>query len=362
MDQEIRLCTSADGVRLAYAGVGDGPPLVKAANYLTHLEFDWQSPVWKHWLTGLSEEHRLVRYDERGCGLSDWDVDEFSLDAWVRDLETVVDAADLERFALLGISQGGAVATSFAARHPERVSHLVLYGAYARGRLVRAGDESEIRRAELLLELMNSGWGQDNPAFRQVFTSLFMPEATLAQMEWFNELQRITTSPENAVRFEEAFFRIDVSDVARDVSSPTLVLHGRDDAMVPFDEGQRLAALIPSSEFVPLQSRNHILLEDEPAWEQFLTRLRRFLAAEPPLQDQRPVGELRRLTPREREVLDFIARGMSNAEIAEHLVISPHTLRNHISNVFAKLGVRDRAQAIVVARESGLGQSAHRLR
>jgi pimeloyl-ACP methyl ester carboxylesterase/DNA-binding SARP family transcriptional activator len=275
--QRIRFCSAADGVRIAAAEVGEGPPLVKAANYLTHLEYDWESPVWRHWVDALAAHHRFVRYDERGSGLSDWDVDDFTLDAWVSDLEAVVDGLGIDRFALLGISQGGAVAIAYAVRHPERITHLVLYGAYAVGRFHRSDSAEAQQEARTLLDVMRIGWGQDNPAFRQTFTTLFMPEATLAQTRWFNELQRRTTSPENAVRFEEAFYRLDVRDLARQVTTPTLILHATGDAMIPFDEGRRLAALIPDSTFVQLEGRNHILLEGEPAWTRFVAEVTAFL-------------------------------------------------------------------------------------
>ena len=355
--QSIRFCHSPDGVRIAYATAGSGPPLVKVANYLTHLEFDRESPVWRHWIDELSKRHRFIRYDERGCGLSDWEVDDFSLEAWITDLESVIEATGLERFPLLGISQGGAVAVAYAIRHPERVTHLVLYGAYARGRLMRSSSPKHLREAETLLDLMRIGWGQDNPAFRQVFSTLFMPEATPDQMSWFNELQRRTTSSQNAVRFEEAFFSLDVTDLAPRVATPTLVLHAREDAMVPFDEGRRLAALIPGSTFVPLEGRNHIMLENEPAWRRFLEEMEAFIGEPPPGDRQVTPGPIGTLSPREHEVLDLIAGGLGNAEIADRLHISPHTLRNHITSVFSKLQVETRAQAIVQAREAGLGHS-----
>ena len=236
----------------AYATVGDGPPLVKAANWLNHLEYDWQSPVWSHLLKAIAAKHRLIRYDERGNGLSDWDVDEISLDAFIRDLETVVDANGLERFPLLGVSQGCAVSIAYAARHPERVSHLVLYGGYARGRRKR-GQQAEIDQADALLTLMRQGWGQENPAFRQIFTSLFIPDATAEQAQWFNDLQRVTTSPENAARIRYALDNIDVSPLLTSIRVPTLVLHCRNDAVQPFEEGRRMAAGIAGSRFVALE-------------------------------------------------------------------------------------------------------------
>ena len=278
MQQEIRFCTASDGVRIAYASGGEGPPLVKAANWLNHLEYDWESPVWRHVFHELARDHRLVRYDERGNGLSDWDVEDISFDAFVRDLETVVDAAGLERFPLLGISQGCSVSIAYAARHPERVSHLVLYGGYARGRYKR-GLPDEREQGEAMITLMRQGWGQENPAFRQIFTSLFIPGGTQEHTQWFNDLQRITTSPENAVRLRETFNMIDVSALLPEVNVPTLVLHCRGEAAVPFDEGRLLAAMIPDARFVALEGQNHLILEDEPAWPRFLEEVRSFLGS-----------------------------------------------------------------------------------
>ncbi len=276
-EQTIRFCTSADGARIAFATVGGGPPLVKAANWLNHLEFDWNSPVWRHWLRELGRDHTLVRYDERGCGLSDWSAGEMSVDAWVRDLEAVVDTLELERFPLLGISQGAAVAVAFAVRHPERVSHLILYGGYLRGRLHQGLTPKEMEERELMIHMVRAGWGQDHPAFRQVFTTLFIPDADREQVDWFNELQRISTTPENAARMIEVFHRIDVRSIGPRVRAPTLVLHAKGDLRVPFAEGRLIATTIPGARFVPLDSRNHLLLEGEPAWPRFLTAVREFL-------------------------------------------------------------------------------------
>lgn len=283
VDQQIRFCTSDDGTRIAYATSGEGPVLVKAANWMTHLDYDWESPVWRHWLGELSNGRRLVRYDERGCGLSDREVDRFTFDAWVDDLELVVDALGLERFPLLGLSQGGAVAIAYAVRHPERVSRLVLCGAYGRGRLVRATTDRDRQEAALHLELARIGWGSDDPAFRQVFTSQFMPDGTLEQWEAFNELQRRTTSPENAVRFMEVFANIDVTGIAPQVSCPTLILHSRSEVRVPLEMARELATLIPGSRLIPLPSRNHILGADEPGWDAFLYELDRFLLDDEPV-------------------------------------------------------------------------------
>ena len=276
MKQEIRFCKTNDGVRIAYAACGEGPPIIKASNWLTHLEFEWDSPIWRHWIRELSAHHRLIRYDERGNGLSDWDVEDISFESWVRDLEAVVDAAGVERFALLGISRGGSVAIEYAVRHPERVSHLILYGAYAQGWAHRP-QTSDRQKREALLTLVREGWGQDNPAFRQVWTSLFVPEGTQEQMHWFNELQRITTSPENAERMMVESGRVDVVRRLPRVQVPTLVLHCREDAVVPFESGRFLAASIPGARFIPLASKNHLLLETEPAWPVFLSAVGEFL-------------------------------------------------------------------------------------
>ena len=274
--QDIRFCTSTDGTRIAYSMVGTGPPLAKTANWLSHIEYEWDSPVWKHWAREISRRHSLVRWDERGCGLSDWTVDELSLDAWVRDQQTVVDALGLGRFALLGISQGGAVALAYAVQHPEHVSHLILCGAYTCGWRHRA-DPRELEARMALLNLTRLGWGQNNPAFRQLFTTRFIPDAGAAEMEWFNDLQRVSTSPENAARLMDTFSRLDVRPLLADVKVPTLVLHSQHDGVVPFDEGRLLAAGIRGSTFVPLPSRNHLLLEHEPAWPIFLRELGAFL-------------------------------------------------------------------------------------
>jgi pimeloyl-ACP methyl ester carboxylesterase/DNA-binding winged helix-turn-helix (wHTH) protein len=276
--QEVQFCTAADGVRIAYAVVGNGPPLVKTANWLNHLEYDWQGPIWSHLLRAMAARYRLVRYDERGNGLSDWDVSDISLDAFVSDLETVVDAIGLEKFSLLGISQGCAVSIAYAVRHPERITSLVLYGGYARGRRKR-GQQSEIAQADALATLIREGWGQENPAYRQIFTSRFIPGATPVQAQWFNELQRITTTPDNAARIRGALDDMDVTGLLASVRAPTLVLHCRNDAVQPFEEGRRMAAGISGSRFVALEGGNHLILEHEPAWRRFLDEITRFLGA-----------------------------------------------------------------------------------
>lgn len=279
--QQILFCRSDDGVRIAYAKSGDlgAPPLVKPANWLTHLELDWNSPVWRHWLAEMGRGHSLIRYDARGCGLSDHDAPDISLDSWVRDLEAVVDAERLERFSLLGISQGCAVAIAYAARHPERVDKLVLYGGYALGRSFRNLSPQEELERTLLQNLIRVGWGRDNPAFRQVFGTLFLPEGTPEQHQWFNDLAK-TMPMENALRVRQVTDVIDIRSEAAEVRAPALVLHARGDGMIPFEIGRQMAALIPGARFVPLDSRNHVLLETEPAWARFVEEVRAFLGSD----------------------------------------------------------------------------------
>ena len=273
-----RFCRARDGTSIAYARVGQGPPIVKAPNWLTHLEYEWRNPVWRHWWEELAKDHEVIRFDQRGCGLSDRDVTDISFDAWVGDLETVVEAAGVDRFALLGISQGGPVAIEYAVRHPEKVSHLILCGAYARGWTRRERHREE---NEALVTLLREGWGRDAPAYRQLFTMMFMPEATAEQIRWFNELQRVSTSGENAYRLRTATGQIDVTERLPLVSVPTLVIHARGDERIPFDEGRRLASMIPNARFVALDSRNHLTLADEPAWPRLVSEVRAFLDAIP---------------------------------------------------------------------------------
>ncbi len=276
MEQQIRFCTSADGTRIAYATAGQGLPLVKAANWLNHLEFDWQSPIWGHLLRGLAEDRQLVRYDERGTGLSDRDVENMSFESWVADLGAVVDAAGLDRFALLGISQGGPVAIAYAVQNPERVSQLILYGTYAR--FPQSPDTEKQREyTDAVLVLMKQAWGRNNSAFRQMFTTYFIPDGTTEQMRWFNDLERESASPENAARIYKEFRNLDVRELAPKVTAPTLVLHCRRDQACPFRFGRELASLIPGARFVPLEGRNHLILEDDPARDVFLAEIRRFL-------------------------------------------------------------------------------------
>jgi class 3 adenylate cyclase/alpha-beta hydrolase superfamily lysophospholipase len=279
LKQEIRFCSAPDGVQLAWSMLGQGPPLVKTGNWMTHLEYELESPIWRHLYRELAKMRTLIRYDARGNGLSDRTVDDISFDAFVCDLEAVIDAAKVARFALLGISQGCSVAVAYAVRHPERVSHLILYGGYALGRNRRARSAAEKEEAAAMLTLVRLGWGKENPAFRQLFTSQFMPDATKEQADWFNELQRMTVTPDLAVRFLEVVGDTDVTALLPQVRVPTLVMHARDDARVPFDAGRQMAAAIPGARFVTLQGRNHIFLETDPAFGQFLEHTRSFLGS-----------------------------------------------------------------------------------
>jgi pimeloyl-ACP methyl ester carboxylesterase/DNA-binding CsgD family transcriptional regulator len=348
--QRIRYLRTGDGVQLAWAEAGTGPLLIKAANWMTHLEYDRESPVWRHWINFFTEHFHFVRHDERGCGMTDWNVGDLSFDRWVEDLESVVAAVSpREPFALLGMSQGAPVCVAYAVRHPERVSHLLLYGGYARGPFRRGDADQRLYRA--LIDLTRLGWGKDNPAFRQVFTSRFIPEGTDEQKGWFNELCRKTTSPEIAARLLESRALIDVVDLLGEVRAPTLVLHSREDDVVPISEGHILAGGIPGAQFIELESKNHVLLENEPAWERFCSEVLEFTGQAVPAHVDEPAFDS--LSPREREVLALITQGLGNAEIAERLAISEKTVRNHVSNLFDKLGVWTRAQAIVFAHDRG---------
>lgn len=356
MQQSIRYLKTQDGVQLAWASIGKGRPLVKAANWLTHLQYDLESPVWHHWLRFLARHFRFIRYDERGCGMTQWEVPEVSLSRWIDDLEAVATTAEPNQSAVvLGISQGAATSIGYAVRHPQRVSHLILYGGYATGWALR-GDEDGLRRYRAIVELIRLGWGTDNVAFRQVFTSRFMPDATPQQLEWWNDLCRRTTTPEIAAHLMLARSDIDVRELLPKISVPTLVIHAADDNVTPISASRELAAGIRNAEFVQLESRNHVLLEREPAWERFKQIVLEFTgqgayAAE---SDNRFAG----LSGRERDVLEGLVAGRTNAEIAAILHISDKTVRNVVSRVFDKLSVKSRAQAIVMARDHGFDSTS----
>jgi len=350
-EQHIRFCTSRDGVRLAYATCGTGPALVWLGHWVRHLRFDWDSPIWRPWLTLLTRRHSVVRYDWRGCGLSDREGVEFSLERHLEDLEAVADDLALKRFILVGDAGGGVVSMAYAARHPERVSHLVLYGTQTRGALARK-EPKFIAQGRALLDVMELGWNNPTPAYGEFFTTLHMPDTDADRFRAYGDLLRLTTSPTNAVALLKAFFEADVRNVVSRIRCPTLVLHAREDAIIPFDEGRLVASLIPGAHFVPLESRNHVLQESEPAWQLVGSQIDDFLPAS---LAETPEMSLVELTPREREVLDSIARGLDNHQIAERFGISEKTVRNHASVIFEKIGANSRAHAVALARDAGLG-------
>ncbi len=345
--QDVRFCRSADGTRLAYAVHGAGPPLLLASCWLSHLEFDWQSPVWRHFLHDLGRFATVVRYDERGYGLSDWDVSDYGLDARIADLEAVADAAGLERFALLGMSQGGPVAISYATRHPARLTRLVLYGTYA---VAVDRDADAVELEQTFQQMIKVGFGRKDSTFRRVFTSLMIPGASEEQAGWLDALQARATCTENAVRSRAERMHVDVSEIVPDVAAPTLVVHARGDRMVGFARGRELAARIPGARLVMLDSDNHITLADEPAWPEFVDELAAFLIADR-VAGRTPDATLRSLTERELEVLRLIGRGSDNQQVARQLTLSVRTVERHLTSVYAKLGVSGRsARAAAVAR------------
>ncbi len=358
MEQDIRFCSAPDGVKLAYATSGSGPPLVRVANWLTHLDLDWKGPVWSHWFREFSKNSTLIRFDLRGSGLSDRSVNEQSLEVWVRDLETIVADLDIDKFPLIGFCQGGAIALAYAVCHPERVSHLILYDSYSKGNLVDGTPLRKKLETKTLTKIIKVGWGRgDTAIFRRVFTDLLMPDASEKEHQWLANLQRKSASPEMAARLWEVFNRIDVEELAKKVEVPTLVFHVTGDKVVPFEAGRKLASLIPDARFVPLESENHILLKDDPAWDRFLAEVRNFLGSSAEEKTRTdPHATFPELTPRECEVLGLIAKGLKNDQIADQLYISSKTVRNHNTRIFSKLQVDSRGQAIVLAREAGLGK------
>ncbi len=362
MDQNIRFCTTSDGVKLAYAVSGEGPPLVMSATWLSHLERQWRSASWQPWLEAFSCGRELLRYDARGCGLSDWKADDLSFEAWVHDFECVIEAASFRRFDLLAKCWGGPIAIEYAARHPERVNRLILFGTNALGRLRWNDRPSEIERAKVLLDLMRLGWGQENHAFLQVWASYFQPSATFDCLRAWRDAQCTATSAATAVRLMRNGWNVDVTEAARRIRCPVLVLHGERDVVVPIEQGRLLASLIPNCRFVQLDSENHMPLGDEPAWSRLVAEAEAFLNEPPKHLRPRKTLPLNELTPRERAVLEGIAEGLDNTEIAALLGLSKKTVRNHITRVFGKIGVEHRYQAIVQAREAGLGAANGPLR
>jgi pimeloyl-ACP methyl ester carboxylesterase/DNA-binding CsgD family transcriptional regulator len=349
---QVRFCHAADGVQLAWEKFGHGAPIVRAAYWLTHIEHDWRSIIWRPWLEAFAKRATLIRYDQRGCGLSDRNVADISFDAWLHDLETVVDAAGVARFTLMGMSQGAAIAIAYAVRHPERVARLIIYGGFFQGRR-RRGQPEQVEEADLHERAIRLGWGRENPAFRQIFTSQFMANASAEQLAAWDEMQRLSCSAETAARIVTNTHLIDVADLLPQVRVPTLVMHSTHDARVPFEQGRKLASLIPGARFVALESAGHTLHPREPAFSSFFDQVSAFIAADE--SAVRP--QLAGLTARELELLEQLARGHSNEQIAETLCISQKTVRNVVSLLFDKLDVPTRAAAIVKAREAGFGTS-----
>ncbi|WLR95594.1 alpha/beta fold hydrolase [Shinella zoogloeoides] len=349
--QSILFCTSADGTRIAVASCGKGPVILRAAHWLSHVDYDLESPVWRPWLQALSARNRFVRYDPRGCGLSERHVADLSIEAWHADLDAVAASIDEPRFVLLGLSQGGALAIAYALRHPERVSHLVLLNAYGQGGRVRAQTAAERLEAETLVNFIRIGWGRENPAFCQFFTNLFIPDGTPEQHRWWGDLERVTATADVAAQLLWHMQGLDVLDLAAKIRVPTLILHSRGDMRVPFNEGCKLAAAIAGARFVPLQSTNHVLLPDEAAWAVFHAELAVFLGQDRPVPPRaiREAG----LTPAEVAILNLVAEGLDNRAIADRLGKSVKTVRNQLSMIFSKLGVRSRSQAIVMTLSAG---------
>jgi pimeloyl-ACP methyl ester carboxylesterase/DNA-binding CsgD family transcriptional regulator len=348
VNQEIRFCRSPDGTRLAYAVHGSGPPLVVASCWLSHLQHDWQSLVWRHFLDELGEIATVIRYDERGFGLSDWQVSDFSIEARRADLETVVESLGLERFALLGMSGGSAVAMAYAIAHPDHVTRLILYGTVCGEPVVRDEDARAVE--DTYRSMIRVGWAKDDPVFRRVFTTQFIPDATEEQMRWFDDLQRMSTSAENAVASRIARQAVDIAADLPRITAPTLILQAVGDRSTTFDNAVTVSGAIPGARLVAMDSRNHILLADEPAWTTFIQEVtaflepdrRRWASDDPPTEA---------LSPRERDVLRLCADGMTNDEIATELTLSPRTVERHLSNVYLKLGLTgSAARTAAVAR------------
>jgi len=353
-DQHVRFYKSFDGAEIAYAVCGKGPPVVMLPSWLTHLEYQWRSVAWRPWLDALSEKYRLIRYDPRGCGMSDRNVDDLSFESWVRDFNALVDALDLGKFSIVGICQGGPIAIEFAARQPDRVRELVLYGTYARGRNRRTVP-MEPEKAKLMLEMIEIGWAQEDHAFMNVFATQFQPGGSIEHQRSWCELQRVATSAANAVQLTRVMFDLDVQASAARIACPTLVAHCDRDAAVPVEEGRLLAQVIPGARYLQLESPNHFMLAEEPAWARLVEALHAFLP-----RSTIEAGSFADLTGREKDLLHLLARGLDNHQIAAHLDISEKTVRNHVSSIFAKLDVQTRAQAVVIAIDAGYGKDRAR--
>ncbi|MBU0583474.1 MAG: alpha/beta fold hydrolase [Alphaproteobacteria bacterium] len=348
--RKVRYFESFDGAQIAYAISGSGPPVVLMPSWLTHLEYQDRSVAWQPWLEVLESRYTLVRYDPRGCGMSERDVSDLSFETWVRDFEGLVEKLGLEQFATIGICQGGAVAINYAERNPGRISHLILYGAYARGRNRRSSPPLEPEKARVMIEMIELGWRDSDRAFMRSFATQFQPEGSMEHLSSWCELQRRATCARNAVELTRIMFEIDISRAAERITCPTLVAHGDRDAVAPVEEGRFLAQTIPNATFLELDTPNHLMLRGEPAWRVFTEAMHEFLPTA--TADK---AEFSALTARESEVLHLVARGLDNHAIGARLSITEKTVRNHLSAILDKLGSATRVEAVVRAREAGYG-------
>ena len=353
---QIRFCLSRDGVRIAYAVSGAGPPLIWLPHWIHTLKFDVDDPIWSPWLLALAQRHSVIRYDWRGCGLSDRQGVDLSFERHIEDLEAVAAAAGVKRFVLVAMAFGAQTGLAYAARHPEQVSRLVLYGIACRGRLARIATPEDRAEVETRLKAIELGWPDEKSGYGQFYTSLYLPAASAEQRRSHNEQLHAATSQENAIGLMKAFYVTDLRETARKISCPTLVLHAREESLIPFDEGRAAAALIPDGRFVPLESRNHLVLSTEPAWQHLIAELDAFLPDAANVSAKAAELNLGDLTPREREILEVIAEGVDNGGIAKRLGISEKTVRNQVSIILDKLGIEGRLQVVVRAREAGLGR------
>jgi pimeloyl-ACP methyl ester carboxylesterase/DNA-binding CsgD family transcriptional regulator len=350
LSQTVRFCRSADGVRIAYASYGQGPPLVISTCWLSHLEYDLESPVWRHFIEDLGQVATLIRFDERGHGLSDWQVPDFSFESRIADLEAVVQAAGFDRFALLGMAQGGPVSIAYAHRHPDRVSRLILHGS---GASTLSGSPDSAQLDDIFTRMIEVGWARPEGRFRRVFTDMLIPGATPEQMTWVDALMRTSTSTENAVEFRRQRRDVDVTALLTGLDLPTLVMHARGDQMVDLSNGRLLAAGIPGARLITLESDNHVLLADEPAWPVFRREVTEFLSADTTAAAPAPTTGAARtldlLSTREREVLRLVAAGQDNRDIAEALSLSPRTVERHLQTIYRKLELTGSAQRTAAA-------------
>lgn len=277
----VKFCHSKDGTSIAYARSGAGYPLLFSGSWMTHLDKDWENPAYGDYIRKLSDGFTVIRYDQRGNGLSQWSGTDLSFEGMVDDMEAVVDQSGHDQVAILGLSQGASVSIAYALRHPHRVSHLVLSGGYARGRKQR-GNPAEHEESEALVNLIRHSWGNENPAIRQILTTLFMPEASRRQMQWFNDFQNLCGPADNIAQFRAMFDDINVTDLLGKIDIPTLVVHSDKDAVAPLSEGKLLASQIPNASFVQLNSPNHMLFATEPDFPRMITAIRGFITPQQP--------------------------------------------------------------------------------